>query len=216
MVSVVGIGAGGHAKVVMEILHAMNGFEVVGLLDANPELRGKRILNVEVLGDDSLLPGLYEQGHRHVFIGVGALGDAATRASLYAQVKGIGYEVVQAIHPTAIVSPSASIGDGVTVMAGVIINASARLSDNVIINTGAIVEHDCVIDAHAHIAPGARLAGSVHVGEGSHIGLGASVREGITIGPYAMVGAGAVVVKDVPEGATAVGVPARMLNRARK
>jgi sugar O-acyltransferase (sialic acid O-acetyltransferase NeuD family) len=213
MVRVVGLGAGGHAKVVIEILRLMQEYEPIGLLDPKQELWNTEVLGVPVLGDDDLLPQLYGQGVCQAFIGLGVVGDTRPRRRLYKKVRWFGFQIVEAIHPQAIVGPSAEIGHGPTIMAGSVVNAAARLGDNVIVNTGAIVEHDCVIGDHVHIATGARLASTVHVGEGAHIGLGASVRQCIHIGRNVIVGAGAVVINDVPDGVTVVGVPARILEK---
>lgn len=216
MVPVVGLGAGGHAKVVIEILRACGKYEVVGLLDPQEDLWGTEVLGVSVRGDDSKLRGLYTDGVRHAFIGLGGLGCTAARRKLYETAQQEMFEVVAAIHPDAVVSPSVRIGDGPTVMAGAVVNADATLGSNVIINSGAIVEHDCVIEDHVHIATGARLAGNVRVGEGAHVGAGATVRQSITIGYRAVVGAGAVVVKDVPPCLVVVGVPARPMREVTK
>lgn len=214
MTQVVGLGAGGHAKVVIEVLRRMGRYEIVGLLDARRELWSTKISGVDVLGDDSMLPELKGRGISEAFIGVGTVGDAGPRRELYERVTRLGFQLVSAFDPAAVISASASIGAGPTVMAGAIINAHACLGDNVIVNTGAIVEHDCVVGDHAHIATGACLAGGVHVGRGAHIGLGAMIRQGIHIGEDAIVGAGAVVVRDVPNRIVVVGVPAKTLERA--
>ncbi len=216
MTKVIGLGAGGHARVVIDILRLLGNYDLAGLLDSRQELKGTQILGVPVLGDDSLLPGLYNKGIRHAFIGLGATSDLRPRIRLYEMTRQHGFQIVPAIHPRAVVAASAEIGHGPTVMAGAVINAAARLGDDVIVNTGAIVEHDCIIGNHVHIATGARLSGAVQIGAGTHIGLGASVREGIHIGQYAVVGAGAVVVDDVADNATVVGVPARILQKAEK
>lgn len=210
MTRVVGFGAGGHAKVVIEILRCLQRYEIVGLLDREKDLWGTEVLGVPVLGDDSLMSELMGSGILHAFIGMGTVGDTRARRHLYEKVSSFGFQLVPAIHPTAVVSPSASIGAGPTVMAGAIINANARLGNNVIVNTGAVVEHDCLIGDHAHIATGARLAGGVHVGRSTHVGLGALIRQKIRVGEDAIVGAGAVVVRDVADGKTVMGVPARI------
>ena len=209
MIPVIGFGAGGHAKVVIEILRSMREYEILGLLDKRLPT-GANVLGVEVLGDDSLMTELKERGIEHAFIGVGTVGDAQPRRELYEKVVSSGFQIVPAIHAAAIVSSSAQIGTGPTIMAGAIVNANAVIGDNVIVNTGAIVEHDCVIGDHTHIATGARLAGGVQVGPGSHIGIGAVIRQEIKIGDGAIVGAGAVVVRDVPQGTTVIGVPAQI------
>ncbi len=212
MKEVIGLGAGGHAKVVIEILQMRGEYEVIGLLDPQSSLWHTDILNVPVLGDDNLLSELYNnQGVRYAFIGLGSVGDSRPRQRLYQKARDQKLEIVRAIHPQAWISPSAQVGYGPTIMAGAVINANVRFGDNVIVNTGAIVEHDCIIGDHVHIATGAHLAGSVYVEEGAHIGLGASVLQGVRIGRNAIVGAGAVVVDDVPDSVTVVGVPARIL-----
>ncbi len=210
---VVGLGAGGHAKVVVEMLKLMGAHELVGLLDSNSALWGTEVLGVPVLGDDGLLPGIYSQGASHAFIGVGGVGDTGPRKRLYEMANRTGFQMVDVIHPSAVVSASAAWGQGLTAMAGAVINAGAQLGDNVIVNTGAIVEHDCVIGDHVHVATGARLASTVQVGDWAHIGLGASVRQCVHIGRSSIVGAGAVVVEDVPDNVVVVGVPARILKR---
>ena len=208
MIPVIGFGAGGHAKVVIEILRSIREYEIVGLLDTRIEPRAN-VLGVEVLGDDSLMAELKGRGIEHAFIGVGSVGDAQPRRQLYETVVGAGFQIVPAIHAGAVVSLTAQIGVGPTIMAGAVVNADAVIGDNVIVNTGAIVEHDCMIGDHTHIATGARLAGGVQVGPGSHIGIGAVVRQEIKIGAGAIVGAGAVVVRDVPDFKTVIGVPAK-------
>jgi UDP-perosamine 4-acetyltransferase len=208
---VLGLGAGGHAKVVIEILRAGSSAELVGLLDPRPDLWGTEVLGVPVLGGDELLPSQYDAGVTHVFIGLGGADRTDHRRRLYEKAVAAGFSPVAAVHPSAVVSSSALIGSGPTIGATAVVNADARLGDDVIVNTGAIVEHDCVLGDHVHVASGARLASGVVVSDGAHVGLGASVRQGITIGPEAVVGAGAVVVRDVPAGTVVAGVPAREL-----
>jgi len=211
VIRIVGLGAGGHAKVIIDILRLMGGYELVGLLDPKEELRGADVVGVPVIGADDLLPELYDQGVHHVFIGLGSVGDTKPRKAIYEKALGLGFQIVEAIHPHAIIALSAELGQGATVMAGAVINAAARLGDNVIVNTGAIIEHDCIIGNHVHVATGARLAGAVYVGEGSHVGLGASILQGVHIGRNVIVGAGAVVIDDIPDNVVVVGVPAHIL-----
>lgn len=193
----------------LEALKARSDIEVVGLVDADASVHGRSVLGVPVLGGDDVLASLRQEGVRHAFIAVGGTSDNAPRRQVYELARREGFELLNVIHPSAVVSPSATLGDGVAVCPGAVVGAGARIGSNVIVNTGAIVEHDCVIGDHAHVASGAVLAGGVAVGQRAHIGAGASVRQGLHIGAGAVVALGAAVIDDVPDGVAVAGVPAR-------
>jgi sugar O-acyltransferase (sialic acid O-acetyltransferase NeuD family) len=210
----IGIGAGGHARVLLETLLTQGKVEVIGLVDSDPSMEGALVLGVRVLGGDGLLSQLYDDGVRHAFLGVGGTGDNSTRRRLFELARKRGFEMLSVIHPSAVLSPSASLGEGTCLCPGAIVGAGARLGRNVIVNSGAVVEHDCELGDHVHVASGAVLAGGVVVGEGAHGGAAASVRQGVRVGRDALIAMGAAVVADVPDGAAVAGVPARPL-RAR-
>lgn len=213
MLDVIGLGAGGHAKVVIEVIRLNGVYSVIGLLDPDAAKSGTEVDGVKILGADSLLPELFERGVKHAFIGVGTVGFSTRRRELFRKATELGFEIVTAIHPAAVVSKYASVGDGATIMAGAIVNPGSRLGNNVIINTGAVVEHDCEVGDDSHIATRACLAGGVKVKSGAHIGAGAIVRQDIEIGANAVIAAGAVVVKDVPDNVIVMGVPAKFYKR---
>lgn len=193
-----------------------HGIEVVALTDPNQALKQTALDGIPIVGDDSVWPELRGEGASHAFIGIGSVGDASLRRSVFSRVRAAGFEIIDVIHPSAIISASVTLGEGVIVLAGAVINAGAVIGSNVIINTAAVIEHDCTVGAHAHVATGARLGGAVHVGEGAHVGIGATVRQGIIVGEGAIVGAGAVVVAHVLPGTVVAGVPARLLRRAKE
>lgn len=208
---VIGLGAGGHAKVVLDILQQLPGHTLVGLLDRDSGLHGNQVLGVPVLGSDDLLPALRSEGITHFFVGVGAVGGSALRAKLYEWGIAQGLSPVSAIHPRATVAASAVLGPGATLMAGVVINAGACLGANVVVNTSVIIEHDCAVEDHVYLAPGACLLGAAQIGRAAFVGASSVIRQGLRVGPAAVVGAGAVVIQDVAPGVTVVGVPARPL-----
>jgi len=208
---IIGIGAGGHAKVLIDALERTGEYRILGLIGVREELDGAGVLGVPLLGGDEQLPDLYKQGVRHAFIAVASVTDTPHNKRLFDFVRGLGFEVITIVHPAAIVGKGVRLGQGDRVMAGAILNPDCVLGNNVVINTAAIVEHDCRIEDHAQVAPGARLAGGVQVGEGSIVGIGATVIQGVRIGRYAVVGAGAVVLHEVPDSVTVVGIPARPL-----
>lgn len=205
------VGAGGHAKVVLEAVWAMGTFEVVGLTDPSAPL--SPVLGSAVLGGDDVLPGLRERGVR---IAVLAVGENELRQRLGHTLRALGFSLPPIIHPQAFVAPSATIGQGSVVMARAVVGTSSSVREFAIINTGAIIDHDNVICEAAHVAPGCSLAGWVHVGARALIGVGSAIRPRITIGDDAVVGAGSAVVADVAERAWVGGVPARPLRPGSK
>lgn len=206
---IVVVGGGGHARVVMETLLAA-GLRVAGYTD--PAGAGGSFGGIRCLGDDGALPALAAT----VRYAIVALGDNALRGRLARRAEELGFELASAIHPSARISPSATLGRGLAIMANAVLNAGAVVLDNAIVNTAASVDHDCRIGRDAHVAPGCRLAGYVTVEEGALVGVGSVVGRGrpVRIGAWAMVGAGSVVIHDVPPGATVAGNPARPLRRA--
>ena len=205
---IVGIGAGGHAKVLVDIARQMPGFELVGLLDADEEKWGTVVMGLPVLGDEGRLGDLDVDG---AFIAIGGVPSNRVRRRAFERVRAAGLPVVSLVHPSAVVAESALLGEGVMILAGSVVNPEAVLGDGVIVNTRAVVEHDCGIEPFVHVCPGSVLGGGVTVGEEAFIGLGASVIQGVRIGTRAVVGGGSVVVRDLPDGVLAMGCPARIV-----
>lgn len=194
------IGGGGHAWVVTEAARAQ-GWRIIGFLDDNDHAR----LDEETprLGDLHDASAAHDDPLPHTII---ALGSIELRARLIRELSGLFGTVV---HPATVVSPSAAIGPGTFVGAGAIIQGRARIGEHCIVNTGAIIEHDCKIGRNVHIAPRACLGGGVTVGDDTLIGIGASIRPHTRIGSGCTIGVGAAVVRDVPDGAKVIGVPAK-------
>lgn len=203
------LGAGGHGKVVLDILLAAGEHTVVGFLDADRSLAGSTVCDVPVLGPMNLLPKLKQQ--RKITGGIIAIGDNRIRRSCAAVFEEHGVELIRAIHPSATISPTAVLGQNVVVAAGAIVCVDARIGDSAIINTSAVIDHEAEIGQAAHIAPGALIAGRVQIGAGAFVGLGAKIIQCLRVGEDSTVGAGAVVIRDIPANSTAVGVPATVI-----
>jgi UDP-perosamine 4-acetyltransferase len=205
------VGAGGHARVVLDAARASGAIEVIAVVDARADLKGAAFEGLEVVGDESAIGTLQQRGVTAALLGVGSVDVDDVRRRLFARISALGLELPVVRHPSAVVSPSATLGPASVVFANATINPGARIGANVIVNTAAIVDHDVRIGDHAHVSPGAHLAGGVSIGQGSHVGIGATVLQGVRIGAGVVVGAGAVVLRDVPDGDRVVGVPARSI-----
>ena len=197
-------GASGHGKVIKDILNA-NGIDIQAYVDDNIEIEecyGHKVLHDTV----GLSPMIVSVGVNNV------RKDIVQR--LRANNRNIEFGI--AIHPSAVISPSAKIGEGTVVMAGAVINASAVIGKHCIVNTGATVDHDCVIGDYCNIAPGVNISGGTHIGECTWVGVGSCVIQSIEIGKNCMIGAGSVVVRNIPDDVTAYGNPARIQLIERK
>jgi len=205
--AVVIYGAGGQARVLLELMDRAGICPIAGLVDDDLTLQGTKIGGVPVLGPIERLSSLVRvhRIHRAVI----ALGRNALRRKFAEHARSAGLRLPVLIHPSAMVSPTAHLGDGTVVMAGAVVGAHARVGEMAIINTRAGVDHDCVLGDCVHVAPGATLCGNVTVGDEAFIGAGATVIPDIIIGNGAVVGAGTTVIRDVSSNTTVVGCPAR-------
>jgi len=191
-------GASGHAKVIASILRAARQ-EVTAIFDDD--------LGKKNLGDLPVV-GVYDPDFQPAAPLIISIGYNDIRRKV---ANVIRHRFGTAIHPSALVDETATIGEGTVVMPGVIVQADARLGRHVILNTAATVDHDCVLGDFVHIAPGATLCGAVQVGEGTLIGAGSVVAPNLTIGANCLIAAGSVVTTHIPDGATARGNPARVI-----
>jgi len=210
---VIGLGAGGHCRVLLDILLRDREPAELVLLDPDPRLHGQSLYGVPILGADECLEAFKALGANHFFVGAGSAGNLGLRRRLFRLGQAAGLQPLEVAHPSAQLSGRSERGPGLTAMAGVVVNAGACLGANVVLNTAAIVEHDCRISDHVFLAPGALVMGGVAIGEGAFLGAGCVIRQGLQIGEGALVAAGAIVVRDVLAGDQVGGVPAHPLSR---
>jgi UDP-perosamine 4-acetyltransferase len=204
------IGAGGHARSVIDIILQNQQYDVIGCVDNAEQTEGflEGMPYIPILGNDNILPELYASGIRYAFA---AIGNNALRKRLYEKITGIGFTPATVISKYSCISPLAHIGTGTCVMAGAVINVNVRIGDNCIINTNCSIDHDCIIQGHCHVAPGVAMSGTVHVGELTHIGTGSSIIDQIDIGTNSYIGAGSVIVRNIADNILAYGVPAKKI-----
>lgn len=200
------LGAGGHAKVVIDVLRAA-GHGVVAVFDDDPGRQGEEFRGARIAGAIADAEAYAAREGVHHFIV--AIGNNVARLTLGRRLEAAGLLPLVAVHPSAVIAPGVCIGGGTVVMPGVCINADTRIAGHAIINTGARVDHDCVIGEGVHLAPGTVLCGSVAVGELAFLGAGVTAIPGMRLGARCVVAAGGVVVRPVADDMMVRGVPAR-------
>lgn len=206
------IGAGGHSKVIQDLIFAHPDYTLCAVLDDQFE---------EVATENDILYGpisMSQQLRDEIpdTKWVIAIGQNETRQKVMERLSLEKMEYATLIHPAAVMSPSACIGSGTVIMAKAVVQADAVIGEHVIINTGAVVEHDCTLSSFVHLSPGAVLTGCVSVHEGAHIGAGAVVIPETSVGSWSVIGAGAAVTTNIQEQSIAVGVPAIEIKSRRE
>lgn len=201
---VVVLGAGGHAKVLIDIINQQKDWEIdkIELLDDKVE-KGTRIAGCEVKGELEKAKK-YDKSTKFI-IGIG-MNKVRRRLA-----ESFCLNYLTLIHPSAIIGSNVKIGRGTVVMPGAIINSGTEIGEHCIINTGAIVEHDNLIQDYVHISPGACLGGAVEIGRECWIGIGSVIKNNITICSETVVGAGGVVIGDIKIEGTYAGCPAKRI-----
>tara|TARA_B100000579_G_scaffold437635_1_gene467893 strand:+ start:168 stop:830 length:663 start_codon:yes stop_codon:yes gene_type:complete len=201
------VGTSGHAKVIIDIVQKQNTYKLIGFLDPFKE-KGQKILGYEVLGsDEDLNPLLNKHGDFKLFIGV---GDNWVRNTIYQKLIKISKQISFAtlIHPSAQISSNVKIGDGVVIMAGVVVNIMTEIGDFSILNTNSSVDHDCRMGRFSSIAPNSVIGGNVTVGDFACVSIGTTINHNITIGKHTIIGAGSLLMKNCGECEIMYGIPA--------
>lgn len=198
------IGAGGHSKVIADIILKSND-NVIGFLDDGKEIGTQILLNYKVIGKIDYINEINDNEISYII----AIGNNEIRKQIYERYPNLSYYT--AIHPNAVIANDVKIGKGTAIMANSVINTSAKIGEFCIINTGTILEHDNEIGNFVHISPGATLSGTVKVSELVHIGTGSKIKNNININRKCTIGVGTVIVKDINAEGVYVGIPARKI-----
>lgn len=205
------VGAGGHGRVIKDIL-IQQGFEILGFVDDG--VKHSTVCKIPILGKVDDIKNIIQNYEDVMFI-VG-IGDNKIRKSVSQYIKASEGSFGSAIHPSAILGSNVYIEDGTVIMPNVVVNTGSHIGSHVILNTSSVIEHDNFIEDFAHISPGATLTGAVTIGEGTQVGAGATIIPGVSVGKWSTVGAGATVINKLPDECLAVGSPAKILSKEHK
>ncbi len=197
------IGAGGHGAVCADIGLLCGYKEIVFYDDAFIEK--PTLLNWKVTNNISWVYNNIQKNEDYAI----AIGNNALRQSIFYKLQNLSANIVNLIHPKAIVSSFSRMGQGNVLCAGSFVGVNTTLANVCIINSLSSVDHDCILEDSVHVCPGTHVGGFSSLGQRSWIGIGSAVKQCISIGADAVIGAGAAVVSDVPSAQLYVGVPAR-------
>jgi len=200
-------GAGGHGKVIADMLLMARVAGFAGFVDDDDKNKGRTILGYRVLGGAAWLKEQAAVADIEIALGI---GDNAARRVIAERCRAWGAVLRTTLHPSAVVARSAKLGAGTVVMAHATINPDAELGEGVVVNTGAVVEHDVKAGNYVHLAPNSTMGGAASIGELSMLGTSAVILPGIAVGSRTVVGAGAIVVDTLPDNVIALGIPAKI------
>ena len=206
------IGGGEHAKVIYDSALSMECWEIVGVIDPNPQAKCCVDLSLAWLGSDNAFADIVRD-FKTIFLilGFGTLGNSTKRMDIvhvFSLTKNVRWATI--IHSSAIISPFSKLGEGTVVFPKTVINSGTIVGKHCILNTASIIEHDVTVNDFSQLAPGSIVGGGTALGENTYIGLGAHIRDHIVIGDNCCIGMGAVILNDIPSHATAFGNPARI------
>ena len=203
--NVIIIGAGGHSRVIADIIK-LSDDKIVGFLDDNLDILGK------IIYDDKMVIGTIDDGiikYKDCYFIIG-IGNNRVRKLISNKYKDLKWYT--AIHQNAVIGSNATIGEGTVIMAGTVINIGTKIGRHCILNTCASLDHDNILEDYVHISPGSHLAGNVKIMEGTWICAGVTVINNITIEKNNVIGAGSTVISNIEENNNIyVGVPTKKL-----
>jgi sugar O-acyltransferase (sialic acid O-acetyltransferase NeuD family) len=206
------VGASGHGREILDIFEAINhvseSWEMAGWIDDNSQLKGTFIRSHPVLGG---VEWLLKNGEG--LKAIIAIGDPKIRKKIAEKIKSAGINFCTIIHPSVIMTPYVTVGEGTIICAGCIITNNIKIGSHVLINLDTTIGHDTVIEDYVSLMPGIHISGGNTIKEGVYIGTGTTTNQYLTIGEWSIVGAGAVVINDIPPRVTAVGVPAKEIKK---
>ena len=205
MEEVVLLGGGGHCLSVLDSLYGMNKYNGMIVVDPGLEV-GSFILNSRVYGDDDTLSEIFQKGCKKAFISVGSIKSSVLRRELDKKIKDIGFELINVIDLSSVVSDYAEIDKGVFIGKKAVVNTGAKIGRNAIVNTSVSIDHECIIGEYTHVACGSILCGNVRIGNDSFVGAGTTIIEGINIGNNVIIGAGSVILRNVEDNEIVYGV----------
>lgn len=190
-------GAGGHTKVIIDLIHNLDNYQIVGIYD---DLKEGVFQNIPIIGKTDKINSNYDE----YIIGI---GNDNTREKIYNQYPNLPWAIL--IHPKSIVSKNAIINKGTVIFAGAVVQTDVNIGKHCIVNTNCNIDHESVIGNFTSICPGTTVCGNVHIGKLTFVGANSTIIQGIIIGNNCIIGAGSVIIKNIGHNNKVVGNPGR-------
>jgi sugar O-acyltransferase (sialic acid O-acetyltransferase NeuD family) len=205
MEKIIVFGAGGHAKVVIDVIERQAKYSIGFVYDTDPTK--KNIMGYPILHD---FERLKEQG---LFQGIIAVGHNWSRSQLRQRidVQLPGFSYVTAIHPNTSIGRNVKIGVGTVIMSGCCINSETHIGSHCIINTCTSLDHENIVEDFGNVSPGVTTGGKVKIGEYCFIGLGVNIIQKTNVGAHSVIGAGSLVIKELKDKVLAYGTPCKVI-----
>lgn len=210
MKDIIVFGAGGHGKVIADIIEKQGKYNIIGFLDGGKQ-KGTFFNGYEILGDENYLKD-------KEFGAVVAIGDNWIRSIVVNKIVSVNpkIEFINAVHPSAQIGKNVILGKGNAIMANAIVNSDTLIGDHCILNTKTSVGHDNSVGNFVTFAPGTTIGGNSSFGDFSTVSLGANVIHGNTIGEHTVIGAGSTVLSDIEPYSVAYGTPAKVMRKRKE
>lgn len=198
------IGAGGHAKVIIDIINELGNYDIVGIFDDN---RTDKFCNIPIIGKILEI----NQINQNISIDnyIIAIGNDKIRKQIYEKYLNLNWAIL--IHPKTVISKNVSLGIGTVVCAGAVIQTEVKVGKHCIINTNSNIDHESIISDFCSVCPGVTICGQVKIGECSFIGASSVIIQNKVIGKNCIIGAGSVIIKNVLDNMKVVGNPGKII-----
>jgi len=194
------IGGGDGAVQVLDVIAKTPHQRAVAILDDNPNIQGKRVGGVPILGKldlDHVTAGFERGDYDAVVISISTL--IKLREEVFLRLKARGVRFANVIHPSVVIGTNVSMGEGNVIMAFAHIGACATLGDNNFLSAYCSIEHHNTLGSHCSFGPGVVTSSRVTFGDRVRCGTGIFIEPKLSIGADAVIGSGCILWKDVPE-----------------